>query len=193
MYLATIVTVLKKAHSNTHKSTLKVKGCQDQSLSLCSSTLKQKRATSAQLICTQGFYVKFIKGLMRHQVFLLLFTHFIQPGKKPVSHLLTPTLLLFFCLQDKLGVHPQHFRVFIITFICSSSRTAMFSLSSFFGRKSLSHFPLLCFTFSACVYVAPSSIRRHTQIIFEFLHHVFSPKLKWAITFKPDVVEQKGH
>ena len=32
---------------------------------------------------------------MSSQFFLLLFTHFIHPGKKPVSHLLTAPLLLF--------------------------------------------------------------------------------------------------
>ena len=31
---------------------------------------------------------------MRHQFFLLPLTYFIQPGKKPISHLLTPPLLL---------------------------------------------------------------------------------------------------
>ena len=168
MYLATIVTVLKKAHSNTHKSTLKVKGCQDQSLSLCSSTLKQKRATSAQLICTQGFYVKFIKGLMRHQVFLLLFTHFIQPGKKPVSHLLTPPLLLF-SLLDKLRAHSQHQQAFyyfeVLQFYMQQQcRRTMFALSSFFDTKSLSHFPFSASHFLPVftLRIAPSSIRRHT-------------------------------
>ena len=86
---------------------------------------------------------------MSNQFFLLLFTHFIQPGKKPVSHLLTPPILPFFCLQDKLRAHPQHSGFLLLFLHTAVVELPCFLFPLFLAEKACLTFPSL----RACVYV----------------------------------------